>query len=162
MELKISSHTNKVGSAVGRFLSSFGYVLTTLIVYLVMCFATYLVLRIGLGLGNGASFIAFEIATGGDPYNFKEIAASRPVLWMWMLALHVLSWLIVPVLAATAVDAAYRRWEARVQELDEALQDELSGILERHVGLPQIEAGQVAEQMLKEAQKKLAIGKRGE
>lgn len=162
MVLRISRHANKAGSVTGRFLSSFSYVLTTLFVYFVACFITYLALRIGFGPDQGAAFIAYEMATGGDPYNFKELAPAHPVLWVWMLVLHLLSWLIVPVLAATAVDAAYRKWEERRQELDLELRDEIGKLLKAHVGLQEEEANQVAHQLLEDEQKKLANRRKGE
>jgi len=126
----------------------------------VICLITYVVLRATIGPGRGASFIAYEIATGGDPFNFKELAAPHPILWVWILILHAVSWLMVPVLAATAVDAAYRRWEQRMDELDMEVQDEMTGILQRHVGIDGDQAEEIAQELWKKMSRKLAIKKR--
>lgn len=160
MARKLSGHLETVGRAAGRFLSSFSYVLTTLLVYVVMCFITYGVITLALGANKGAAFITFEIATGGDPYNFKEIAAAHPFLWIWILALHAMSWLIVPVLAATAVDAAYRNWEDRMRVLEMELQDEMVGVLERHANVSKAEADRIAQEWLTETHKRVAIKKK--
>lgn len=157
MASAISSFITKTGRATGRFLSNFGYVLTTLIIYVLFSLVTYGVLRVGLGANAGPSLITFIIATGGDPYNFKELSTTHPVVWGFIIVLHVLSWLIVPVLAATAVDAAYRKWEERVRELDTELTDEVRRLLEQHAGLTADDAELAARRMLDDTEKALAI-----
>jgi len=113
----------------------------------------------GLPREEGPSFIAYAIATGGDPFNFSELAQPHPLLWVWILIVHVLSWLIVPVLAATAIDAAYRKWEERREELEVELQSEMCGVIERQLGLGKEEADLIAAQLL-HANKRLAIKRR--
>lgn len=148
MPFSISKYADKAGTAGGRFLSSFNYVLTALLIYLILCLVTYMVLRIALGPNAGASFVTFEIATGADPFNFKELAISNPVVWVWILVVHMASWLMVPVLAATAVDAAHRKWEERRQALDTELREEMCRILNAYAGLPKDEADRIAQQFL--------------
>lgn len=152
--------TNKTGAATGRFLSSFSYVLTTLTIYSVLCLVTYILLLMTLEPQDGPSFIAYEITTGGDPFNFREVAPSHPVLWIWILFMHILSWLIVPVLAATAIDAAYRQWEERQEGLKLEVQTEMCGVLERNTALQTHEANQVAQALWDQLDKTLAIKKR--
>lgn len=148
--------TDRAGSKAGGFLSSFGYVILTLCFYVLLCFITYLVLRANLGSDGGAAFISFEIATGGDPFNFKDLAFSHPILWIWILVLHVASWLMVPVLAATAVDAAHRKWEERRLALDVELRAEMGRILAEHAGVPKDEAERIIQQFLEDSRQKLA------
>ena len=160
MASTLSNIINSAGRSTGRFLSNFGYVLTTLVIYLFFCLVTYAVLRIGLGADAGPSLITYIIATGGDPYNFKELSTTRPVIWGFIIVLHIFSWLIVPVLAATAVDAAYRKWEDRVRELDTELTDEVRRLLEQHAGLSPDAADLTARRMLGDTEKTLAIRKK--
>lgn len=99
----------KVGDKTARFLSDFGSVMTTLFLYLLVCLITYICLAVSFGSARGEAWrIAFDVSTGGEPYNHDDALKHFPTLWMWLHVVHVLSWLIVPVLAATAIDAAYR------------------------------------------------------
>jgi hypothetical protein len=156
MTFSFSKYADKAGTAGGRFLSSFNYLLIALLIYIVLCLVMYLVLNVTLGPNAGASFITFDIATGGDPFNFKEVAFSHPVVWVWILVVHAVSWLMVPVLAATAVDAAYRKWEERRLALDMELREEMGRILNAYAGLPKDEADQIAQQFLADSRAMLA------
>lgn len=160
MDGRLSQYVETAGRVTGRFLSSFTYVLTTLLVYAIICLLTYVFVRLTLGPNEGASFVTFEIATGGDPFNFKELAVSHPILWIWLLLVHSMSWLIVPVLAATAVDAAFRQWEDRKSALEVELGDEMSRVLERHVKVPKEEASRIAQEFLTEASKRITMIKK--
>ncbi len=155
---RLSKHADDVVILGGKAFSSFGYLLAALASYVCLCFLTYAVLRTELGSNQGASFITFEIATGGDPYNFKELAFSHPLLWLWILILHLLSWLMIPILAATAVDAANRKWEERLK-WDIELLYEMRRILKAYAEMPQGKADDFARQFLEEAEIKLASTK---
>ncbi|MEK6322987.1 MAG: hypothetical protein AABN33_15040 [Acidobacteriota bacterium] len=109
--------TKRLGMTFGRFFESFTALLLALFFYLVLTFSTYVVLAWNLPDNGRAAFITYEVATGSDPKDFRDDVKQFP-LWLWILAMHVVSWLIVPVLAATAVDAAYRVWEGRKAELE--------------------------------------------
>ncbi|SRR6266851_403270 len=159
MTFAVSKYTDKVVNAGGKLLSSFSYVLTALVIYVILCLVTYIVLRITLGSDGGASFITFEIATGGDAFNFKELAVSHPIVWVWILVVHVASWLMVPVLAATAIDAAIRKWDERRLALEMELRGEMNRVLGAYAGLPKQEADRIAQQFLAESQVKLASRK---
>ena len=109
MTRKAVPTTKKIGHLVGRFLSNFHNVFVTLVIYLVLGFGTYVWLAIDLGSFSGKSTnIAYKVATGSDPLEYVDVINKFPFLWAWILIFHVLSWLVVPVLTATAVDAAYR------------------------------------------------------
>lgn len=156
MRFAFSKYADKALTTGGRLLSSFTSILTVLFIYVVLCLVTYLVLRITLGPEAGPSFITFEIATGGDPFNFKELAISQPVVWIWILAIHTASWLMVPVLVGTALDAAYRKWEERRLALDLELSREMSRILKEYTGVPKDEADRIAQQYLADLAARLA------
>jgi len=115
--VEIVSVTKRLGMAFGRFFENFTAVLLALLLYLVLTVLTYFALAWSLPDKGTAAFITYEVATGGDPKDFRGDVKQFP-LWLWILAMHVASWLIVPVLAATAVDAAYRVLESRRAELD--------------------------------------------
>jgi hypothetical protein len=150
-----SKVAKRTGVAIGRFLSNFSYVLSTLLLHVLLSGITYLVLKIVLGSGKREAFIAYEIATGGDPFNFSDIFSPHPILWAWILMFHVISWLIVPVLAATAVDAAYRVWEEKRLEVDKRLQEQMRAVVERQIGVTGDAAIQIVLDQLEEMRKQL-------
>jgi hypothetical protein len=55
--------------------------------------------------------IAYDVAFGGSPLPYADVLSNFPVLWKAVQIFHIVAWLIVPVLAATMVDAAYRMFE---------------------------------------------------
>lgn len=123
---------HSVDSWVGGFFSNFTRVLQMLFIYVVLCVGTYILLIAELGPDKRAAFIAYQVATGGDPYNFSEALRPFPFTWGWILVLHVLSWLIVPVLAATAIDAAYRAHEEKKARAERALKLIIASLLKKH------------------------------
>jgi hypothetical protein len=148
----ISKSTAKVGAKLGGFLSNLTYVMSTLLIYLVISILTCIWLLFQLAPQySKAAFIAYEMATGGDPYNFASELQQYFILWIWVLIFHVISWLIVPVLAATAVDAAFRTYDMRRQELDENLLARMEDIIIKYGGIP----AETAEKLAIEAQEKL-------
>ncbi|HVF57451.1 MAG TPA: hypothetical protein VM934_14955 [Pyrinomonadaceae bacterium] len=105
----------RLAHPVGRFFSNLGWLVKTLAIYLCLTFATFLALLVKFWPNcQKPGFIAYEIATGGDPFNFQsDFSREDWPLWTWLLILHVLAWLIVPILIGTAADAAYRVFEDR-------------------------------------------------
>lgn len=112
----------RLSHQVGNFLSKLNYLLLTLAVYFILALFTYAILLCTLWPAwRKAGFIAYEIATGGDPYNFFNEVANYPVLWEWLLILHLIAWLMVPILVGTAADAAFRQYEERRSETEKRL-----------------------------------------
>lgn len=111
----ITTVLEEVGSKTGRVLVKFNYVVALLGGYTLLSLFTGVWLTIDLGAFRGlASMISYEVSTGGSPLPFiRDIEKPFPYLWAWLLFFRVISWLIVPVLIATAVDAAYRILETR-------------------------------------------------
>jgi hypothetical protein len=146
---------NILGEKLGRFLSNFTYVLLTLFVHIGLTILTYILLSYALPAEKSAGFIAYEIATGGDPYNFVGDIQSHYWTWRWILLFHVISWLIVPVIAATAVDAAFRIYEQRKAELSATLSDRMEDIMIRHLGLSPEDAEKLALKTRQEMEKEI-------
>ena len=123
LKTKDMSRSSKIaiGDAVGRFLSNFSYVLGTLGLYLFLSAVTFIWLAIDVDRYRAAT-ITYDVATGGNPLEYiGELQRPYPVLWGWIVFFHILAWLVVPVLAATAVDAAYRKWDERKEEAERRL-----------------------------------------
>lgn len=119
----------RIGNWVGRFLSNFSFVLVTLLGYLILSLGTYLWIAIDLGYFVGKPVnIAYKVATGSDPLEYVGDLHQFWFLWAWILVFHVISWLVVPVLAATAVDAAYRVVEERKTRAERNLRTKLAAI----------------------------------
>lgn len=132
-----------VGDFAGHFLANFTAVLVTLLVYTLAAIVTYFIVLQTVNPEVSEAFrITYAVATGGDPYDFANQLSPHPWLWNWILIFHVISWLIVPVLAATAVDAAYRVVERRRHQAELALRRRL-----RRIGL----AAGVSEEDLEKA-----------
>lgn len=117
------SQLERIGRSVGRFFSNLSYLLTALAAYCTLSFITFLFLLWKLWPNyQKAGFIAYEVATGGDPFNFTSAVGQYRFVWTWLLGLHVIAWLAVPILIGTAIDAAYRVYEARRQRTERILQ----------------------------------------
>lgn len=151
---------NILGEKLGRFLTNFTYVLLTLLFHIGLTISTYILLSYELPSDKSARFIAYEIATGGDPYNFAGDLQSHYWTWRWILFFHVISWLIVPIIAATAVDAAFRIYERRHAELSATLSDRMEEIVIRHLGLSPEDAEQFALKARQEMEKEIRDIKR--
>lgn len=131
---------DKLGLKLGRFFSNFRAILWVLGLYVVMSVVTFLALACKLYPNySKAAFIAFEIATGGDPFNFSGDLNKFTYLWLWVLFLHLISWLLVPVLTATAIDAAYRIWEERRIKLERIIMSRMDKVLDQVSGLSEAE-----------------------
>ncbi|HJR06896.1 MAG TPA: hypothetical protein VJ842_06550 [Pyrinomonadaceae bacterium] len=138
----------------GKYLSNITYVLSTLLIYIAFSILTYIWLVIQLSpQRNKAAFIAYEMATGSDPYNFAIDLQGFFLLWNWILVFHIISWLIVPILAATAVEATFRVYEQRKQDLNEKLLTSMERIIGEYGGISQEEA----ERFAVEARKAIEI-----
>jgi hypothetical protein len=102
----------------GRLLYHPRYLWWALGAYCGLGFVTYLWLAIHFGTLKGKALaIAYDVATGASPLNYQvDLHPAFPWLWVWMCVFHVLSWLAIPVLIATIVDALCRTYErTRVQ-----------------------------------------------
>jgi hypothetical protein len=151
---------NSLGEKLGHFLSNFTYVLITLLSHIGLTISTYVLLSYELPSEKSARFIAYEIATGGDPYNFVGDMQSHYWTWRWILLFHIISWLMVPVIAATAVDAAFRIYEHRRAELSATLSDRMAEIIVRHLGWSPEDAEKFALKARKEMEKEIRDTKR--
>lgn len=139
---------NRIGRKTGRYLSNFTYVLSTLVFYLFLTLLTYVLLAFKLSPEYGkAAFLAYEIATGSDPYNFSADLRQPTWLWIWILVFHVISWLIVPVLAGTAVNAAFHSWEQRKLALNKELLVLMEKAIVDQLRLPAHEAKRLAQEL---------------
>jgi hypothetical protein len=102
----------RVVRGVGRFFSNPQYLIISLLAYLGLCLFLYILVLCKLPLDyDTAGFVTFDIATGGDPHNFTEKLTTSSLIWTYALGIHFLSWLIMPVLIAMVVDAAYKFFE---------------------------------------------------
>jgi hypothetical protein len=156
MGSKFSKFVTGAGATAGRFFSSLTYVLSALLIYITLSVLTYMWLAFQLAPAHGkASFIAYEVATGGDPFNFAGDLQQYNLLWVWILIFHAISWLIVPIVAATAVDLAFNAWEEKRLELDERLLDQMSEIIGGQLGIPQEEARRRAFEARESMKKKV-------
>ena len=142
-----------VGERLGRYLSNFASVIVTLVIYVVLSLVTYVLLVQELPTEKRPGFIAYEIATGGDPINFEADIQTHYWTWRWILLFHVVSWLIVPVLAATAVDAAFKTYEERRKRVSDQLSDRMEQILTKHSELSQEDAEKVTDRARAEMEK---------
>lgn len=143
-----SSVTENLGNWAGRFLSNFSYVLVTLLIYIILSLGTYIWLSVDMGSFTGKSAnIAYKVATGSDPLEYVEDLNKYSFLWAWILVFHVISWLVVPVLTATAVDAAYRVFEARRTRAEKDLRRRLRAI-GRERGLSGLDLDNFVEETL--------------
>ena len=140
MGLRFSKFLDRVGLRVGKFLTNLTYLVVTLLVHAMLSVLTYFWLSFTLSNPGSARFIAYEISTGGDPFNFSADLAKHVWLWRWILLFHVLSWLVVPVLAATAVDATYRLLEQRRLELDRRLMSNMINVVVQELGVEEEQA----------------------
>ena len=96
----------------GRLLSKSGFVAGILGGYVMLSFMMYLWLVLDLGHWRGDSaVIAYDVALGGSPLPYDIVLSRFPFLLIALEVFHGVAWLIVPVLAATMVDAAYRTFE---------------------------------------------------
>lgn len=130
------SKVERAGRWTGQFLADFSYLLSTLLVYVILVVGTYLVLLWKLWPDQEkALFIAYEAATGADPFNFASDLKRFFWLWVWIMVFHVISWLAVPVLAATAVDAACRIFEEKRSRGERSLRRRIRLMGEEHLGL---------------------------
>lgn len=98
---------------VTRYLSNLRYLRATLLVYLLCNLGTYVWLGVQFGTFRGKAItIAYDVATGASPVAYMaDVKPLFPVLWLWLAVLHVFSWLIVPIVIATAIDVMYRVYE---------------------------------------------------
>ena len=116
------TRTQRLGVKTGRLLSKFSFVLATLGGYVALSLMMYLWLAIDLSQWRGnAAVIAYDVALGGSPLPYAAVVSPFPFLWKALEIFHAFAWLIIPVLAATMVDAAYRMFEEDRRRKERAL-----------------------------------------
>lgn len=124
----------------GYFFSHLGLVLGTLTCYLLFSIATYLVLVLLYHLPKMKSlWITYTAATASDPLPFETDLKGAPGLLIWILLFRLFSWLLVPVLIAAAVDAAYRVFETRRKLAEVRLLDYMREMAREYTGLTGVE-----------------------
>jgi len=133
--LDMNRVTTALANKVASFLSNLNSLLFALLTYVLIVLFTYLLLKVRIGSGHDEAFIVYQIGTGGDPFNFADDFANNLWLWRWLLVLHVLSWLIVPVLAATAVDVVFSIREKKKFELEDRIENSMVQALMTHTTL---------------------------
>lgn len=143
-------------SGVAHFFSNFTYLTLALIIYMLLSGGTWLALRGTLAPDYGkAAAIAYTVATGGDPYNYTKDLAQYFCMWQWIRLFHIISWLAVPVLIATAIEAAHRANEARTNEWEMILLDEFE-----HLGRELGYSGEELNDFIKKRLRQLKTMKR--
>lgn len=133
--MDINKTTTALANSVASFLSNLNSLLLTLLAYVLTVLFTYLLLKVRIGSGHHEAFIVYQIATGGDPYNFASTFANNVWVWRWLLVLHIFSWLIVPVLAATAVDVVFSIREKKRFALEDQIENAMIQALMTHTTL---------------------------
>src|ERR1041384_2860910 len=108
----------------GIFLTDPKALLQLILIYIVLIMGTSIALLINLPADDPATafFIAYGVATGSDPLDYREtVLQEHHILLSWLLFIHLLSWLWIPLIAATAVDAVNRINEERKGKAQRAL-----------------------------------------
>lgn len=119
----------RVKVALGEQLGNFNTLFYLLFLYLVGCLATYFILRCQLPSNQSPALVTYLVATGGDPAPFLLILTDNPVGYYWIGFLHILSWLIVPAVIASLIDASYRLHEQHMLKAERTLRNGLKEIL---------------------------------
>lgn len=142
------SRLERFSRSVGRFFSDLNYLLKALGSYVILSLITFLLLLWPLWPHyQKAGFIAYKIATGGDPFNFTADVGHYRFVWTWLLLLHTIAWIAVPALIGTAVDAAYRVYEDRRYRAAKTLQ-KIMRKKAATLGLPETEIDNLVEQTM--------------
>ncbi|MDQ3802256.1 MAG: hypothetical protein M3416_00135 [Acidobacteriota bacterium] len=137
--------THKIVGVTGDLSSSPKFLLGMLFLYFAMWLALFLALHIQLFEFENAGFIAYEIATGADPFNFKDLG-KHPLIWTLISILHVMSWLVLPVVIAVVIDATYRIYEERRLRAEKKVKRRIRQIGREHLGL----SGDALEEFVEE------------
>jgi hypothetical protein len=144
-EAASSDLSGKLFGWLGRSASSKKFLLTTLLVFVALWLMLFVSLYVQLFDFEKAGFIAYVVATGGDPFNFRDLSEQR-FIWIVITILHVFSWLIVPVLIATIIDAAYRVYEERGLRARRIVRKQLLEIGMEYAGLSGEELNKFVEE----------------
>jgi hypothetical protein len=105
-------YSEKLVVSIGQLLSKFSFVAGTLCGYVFLTLIMYFWLVLDFSQWRGyPPMIAYDVAFGGSPLPYADVLSNSPGLWKAVQIFHILAWLIVPILAATMVDAAYRMFE---------------------------------------------------
>lgn len=119
--------TERLVVRIGLLLSKFSFVAGTLVGYIVLSLLMYLWLVVALSQWRGyPAMIAYDVAFGGSPLPYAAVLSNYPVLWKAVQIFHIFAWLIVPILAATMVDAAYRMFEENQRRKERKLRRSIS------------------------------------
>jgi hypothetical protein len=149
MGLRLTRVGKSITTKLGEFLSIWQYLFFSLGIYVVLGLGNTVLIRWAADVSwNKASWIAYEIATGGDPFNFYNELQPYWLLWIWMLSFHVLSWLLIPILVGTAVNVSIQSWEQRRARLREKLVERVAAVLAEKGGVAAEGSLSLAEQLV--------------
>lgn len=128
----MDKEASKLGNALsffGRYFSNFKYLLFTLFLYTICALVTWIALLFKFKFNlKTATGIAYTLSTGGDPYSQPEALQLGWGWWLWFFLFHILSWLLVPVLIASAIECAHRTNEERSKQAERALLEKFEAI----------------------------------
>jgi hypothetical protein len=145
----MGTHRVSLLEQIGRLLSFSRFLVRFLFVYLAVSIANvFLIAWVTGATYSESSWIAYEIATGGDPFNFYNQLRPYWFLWIWILIFHVVSWLLVPILVGLSVTSITASWAERRAQLKKQLQTLLSELYTTHAGMSPSEAEKLAIEML--------------
>jgi len=102
-----------------------------LVCFLVAGLAYWLLLpSLVLGLSySDAFFLALGVMTGGDPYQLTGTLYVSGTAWLGAWILHVVSWLIIPVLAGMVFADMERRLHLqRVRQVQDQVREALAAL----------------------------------
>lgn len=139
---------NNLGANLGKILGDLPILVTTIFLYIILSFATYLILRCQIGNypeNQSAFLISYIVATGGDPSPYLQTLELYSFSYYWILVFHVISWLIVPVIVALAADATCRLFEKRKNLAEILLKKKMKNILSKETPLSEDEILKITE-----------------
>lgn len=148
-----NSRPDRLNRWLGRFLSNLKYLVAALIVYVALSLATFAWLALQSSTRAKAGVIAFDVATGSSPLLYESyVRPFSSVLWLWLSAFHVVSWLLVPIVVATTIDATYRLYENRRLRAEKRLRRRIRKFGSRRFGYVGVELEDFTEQTLETIQ----------
>lgn len=139
----------RLGASLGKFLYSLTSLMLALGVYIILCVFTFVLLRIYLDPSQNPDLVTYIIATGGDVDTYLPILRAHNIAFYWVLIFHVISWLIVPILAAAAVDGAYRLYEQHKIKAARSVELTMVELLKLNTDLPDDQIAEVVQKEIK-------------
>jgi hypothetical protein len=115
------------------YLADLKVLMWILVAYAALAFGTYIALTLCLETGGTSTpfVIAYGVVTGSDPIPLYSDFKGHNWLYGWILFIHLLSWLFIPLIAAAALDAVYRINEEKKNKGKRDLEIIFRGIGER-------------------------------